>query len=296
MRLCLIRHAHALRGENDTRRPLSERGRQTCAHVASFFRHNGRLRPGQLWHSPLTRATETAIGLATGLEADIPLVETDGITPLDNPMIMAQRLAMYPSSMTSLSSVMSLTSAPWPLCWSRVAPTPWPFISRKVPSCACAPPRTCIPAAPYLVGVSPGTSLQSFYPPTSASRASSATLRTRAPNSLVLQRSRRALPDAPSAPPDRDRATHSTSQPRLLPFRLPTPPNALLRQASHHSPRPPHTPSPAITTTLPPNNSWIQVWDGNGKSSATFTVIVLCTPAPTVETTFRSVFVLQKFA
>lgn len=96
MRLHLIRHAHAVEHDVDALRTLSERGRQTTAHVAAFFRHNAQLRPGQLWHSPLRRAYETASALATGLEIDIPLVETDGLRPDDDPNIMAQRLALYP--------------------------------------------------------------------------------------------------------------------------------------------------------------------------------------------------------
>ncbi|MCF3651378.1 SixA phosphatase family protein [Synoicihabitans lomoniglobus] len=97
MRLYLIRHAHAPAGDNDAARPLSERGRQTTAHVASFFRHNGNLRPGQFWHSPLVRAYETAVALEAGLELDVPLVETDGLLPGDDPLIMARRLAEYPT-------------------------------------------------------------------------------------------------------------------------------------------------------------------------------------------------------
>ncbi len=96
MRLFLIRHAHALDAEVDALRPLSERGRQQAAHVASFFRTNGHLRPAQLWHSPLVRAYETAAALATGLEIDAPLVETDGLRPEDDPESMALRLAVYP--------------------------------------------------------------------------------------------------------------------------------------------------------------------------------------------------------
>ena len=96
MRLFLIRHAHALPAEQDDLRELSERGRQTTAHVATFFRQNGGLRPAQVWHSPLRRAFETASALVTGLELDIPLVETDGLRPEDAPATMTQRLAVYP--------------------------------------------------------------------------------------------------------------------------------------------------------------------------------------------------------
>ncbi len=96
MRLFLIRHAHASAAPTDAQRPLSERGRQQVAHVATFFRTNGHLRPAQIWHSPLVRAFETASALATTLDLDIPLVETDGLRPEDKPDLMATRLAAYP--------------------------------------------------------------------------------------------------------------------------------------------------------------------------------------------------------
>ena len=97
MRLFLIRHAHAEReAVDDASRPLSERGRQTSAHVASFFRTNGQLRPAQVWHSPLRRAFETANALVAGLEIDVPLVETDDLLPWDDPLRITERLATYP--------------------------------------------------------------------------------------------------------------------------------------------------------------------------------------------------------
>ena len=97
MRLFLIRHAHALAHENDARRPLSERGIDTTKKVAAFFKTNGRLNPRQFWHSPLQRSFETAADLVSEMQLDSALVETDGLAPFDDPMIMAERLRIYPT-------------------------------------------------------------------------------------------------------------------------------------------------------------------------------------------------------
>lgn len=98
MRLFLIRHAHALDHANDAKRPLSERGQITTRQVAAFFKTNGHLRPAQMWHSPLQRAFETAADLVTHLDPEIPLVETDGLLPFDDPAIMAERFRLYPTT------------------------------------------------------------------------------------------------------------------------------------------------------------------------------------------------------
>ncbi len=98
MRLFLIRHAHALDHADDAQRPLSERGRKITHQAAGFFKANGCLRPAQVWHSPLQRAFATAAGLITELDPEIALVETDGLLPLDDPAIMAERLRLYPTT------------------------------------------------------------------------------------------------------------------------------------------------------------------------------------------------------
>lgn len=98
MRLYLIRHAHALDHAIDAQRPLSDRGQQATRAMAEFFKGNGRLTPAQVWHSPLQRAFETAADLVTHLDPDIPLVETDGLLPLDDPQIIAERFRLYPTS------------------------------------------------------------------------------------------------------------------------------------------------------------------------------------------------------
>ena len=94
MLVYLVRHAQAVPEEEDPRRPLSVRGRKTVRQIATFFRSCGALQPGQVWHSPLWRARETAEILGRGL--GLPrkaLVETPGLLPDDDPAEIVHQLA-----------------------------------------------------------------------------------------------------------------------------------------------------------------------------------------------------------
>lgn len=92
-----MRHAHAVPAEEAIERPLSDRGRAAMEQIAAFFVHNAALSPAQVWHSPLVRARETADLLVHGLRLDCARVETTGLLPDDDPSLMAERLAVYPS-------------------------------------------------------------------------------------------------------------------------------------------------------------------------------------------------------
>jgi phosphohistidine phosphatase len=92
MLLHLVRHAHAVTAEENARRPLSSRGRDEIARLASFFTLNGAFRPAQVWHSPLLRARQTADDLVDRLELDPLLIEIPGLLPEDEPLLLAERL------------------------------------------------------------------------------------------------------------------------------------------------------------------------------------------------------------
>jgi phosphohistidine phosphatase len=96
MQLFLVRHAHAVTALEDPRRPLSDRGRADLARLQQFLRGARAFRPKQYWHSPLVRASETAMLLCQGVEPEALLVETDDLLPEDDPLAMAERLAGYP--------------------------------------------------------------------------------------------------------------------------------------------------------------------------------------------------------
>jgi phosphohistidine phosphatase len=92
MTIYLIRHAHALEGEDDAARPLSKRGRTQVRQMGRFLRRTGSLASGEFWHSPLVRARDTAGLLAKKLKRRIKLVEVKGLLHSDNPAVMAKRL------------------------------------------------------------------------------------------------------------------------------------------------------------------------------------------------------------
>ena len=93
MKLYLIRHAHALDGADDAARPLSGKGRTQVKRLASFLRASGAFAPEEIWHSPLVRARQTAELLAERLKLDAPRREVTGLAPMDDPRVIAQRLA-----------------------------------------------------------------------------------------------------------------------------------------------------------------------------------------------------------
>lgn len=93
MKLFLVRHAHALTEEEDPRRPLSARGNATTRRLAVFFRASSALSAVRaVWHSPLPRARETAELLVKEAGIDAALVETAGLQPEDDPVVIADRL------------------------------------------------------------------------------------------------------------------------------------------------------------------------------------------------------------
>ena len=83
MHLYLIRHAHALDGDNDAARPLSPKGRKQVRRLADLLRDAGAFEAREIWHSPLRRAHETAGLLARRMQKGAKLKEVAGLTPDD---------------------------------------------------------------------------------------------------------------------------------------------------------------------------------------------------------------------
>jgi len=126
MQLYLIRHAHAVDSPDDFSRALSSRGRSQIDGLVRFFRANDLLRPEEVWHSPLTRARETAQRLGTGLGWKIPFRETDLLEPERNPQALMKSLTAvnHPLALVAheplLSSLGTLlvNGSPWPLIFT----------------------------------------------------------------------------------------------------------------------------------------------------------------------------------
>ena len=91
MLLYLVQHGDAKREEEDPSRPLSEKGIRDVKGVAS---HISRLNIGveEILHSGKLRAKQTAEIMAEKLKIEKGISETDGLAPLDNASIWAERL------------------------------------------------------------------------------------------------------------------------------------------------------------------------------------------------------------
>jgi phosphohistidine phosphatase len=92
VKIYVVRHAHAVDGEDDDARPLSERGRKQIRRMAAFLRWNQLLATREFWHSPAVRAQDTAERFAKRLKTRAKLVEVTGLRHADDPAIMAKRL------------------------------------------------------------------------------------------------------------------------------------------------------------------------------------------------------------
>lgn len=91
MLLYLVQHAEAKREEEDPLRPLSRKGLADINKVASYISKPD-MNVVQIFHSGKLRAKQTAEVLLENLKPVKGLTETDGLNPLDDPQIWAERL------------------------------------------------------------------------------------------------------------------------------------------------------------------------------------------------------------
>jgi phosphohistidine phosphatase len=91
MTLYLIQHAEANPEEKDPSRGLSEKGlsdiKKTAQHASRLS-----LKVDQIFHSGKKRALQTAQILSENLNPKEGLSESDGLAPMDDPKIWAERL------------------------------------------------------------------------------------------------------------------------------------------------------------------------------------------------------------
>ncbi len=93
MKLFLLRHAEAQAGTPDAQRALTPHGRQTVADLARFLSGRLTLDIDAVWHSPLVRAHETARLFCEAAGLDVPRQAVDGLQAMDDPAVIAERLA-----------------------------------------------------------------------------------------------------------------------------------------------------------------------------------------------------------
>jgi phosphohistidine phosphatase len=91
MFLYLVQHAEAKREEEDPSRPLTENGIQDIKKTAS---HASKLniKVEKIFHSTKLRAKQTEEILSENLNPIGGVLETDGLAPMDHPVIWAERL------------------------------------------------------------------------------------------------------------------------------------------------------------------------------------------------------------
>jgi len=99
MHLYLVRHAEAKKEEEDPERGLTDGGFRDIARTALFAREQGVI-VRTILHSGKKRALQTAQTLANYLRPEKGVEQAEGLSPLDDPAIWADRLAgMHDDSM-----------------------------------------------------------------------------------------------------------------------------------------------------------------------------------------------------
>lgn len=91
MLLYLVQHGEAKREEVDPARPLTEKGRNDVAKVGKFVA-GAHVRVERIFHSGKLRALQTAEILGEAFQSSLDIAEMDGLSPLDDPLIWAERL------------------------------------------------------------------------------------------------------------------------------------------------------------------------------------------------------------
>ncbi len=92
MLLYLVQHAEARSEAEDAARDLTEKGRMDIESVAHHLKRLN-LQVRQIFHSGKTRAQTTAQVLARHLQPPAGISKAQGLAPLDDPEIWADRIA-----------------------------------------------------------------------------------------------------------------------------------------------------------------------------------------------------------
>ena len=91
VRLYLVQHGEAKREEEDPLRPLTERGKAEVEEIAKFLAEAG-IKVERILHSGKLRASQTAEILGRYLKPPKGIKATDGLEPMADPRIWAERL------------------------------------------------------------------------------------------------------------------------------------------------------------------------------------------------------------
>jgi phosphohistidine phosphatase len=95
MNMYLVRHAEAKSDQEDPLRPLSAKGHEDMTRVAAYLSQLN-IPVSKIFHSTKVRAKQTAEILFEHLRPGRGVSEADGLSPLDEPAIWAERLRDMP--------------------------------------------------------------------------------------------------------------------------------------------------------------------------------------------------------
>lgn len=93
MRLFLLRHAIAKDGMTDEERPLGNTGLAQIKRLCNFLNKGTFSGVAQIWHSPFTRALQTAVVFKDNMAMSAPLVEYRNMRPIDDACDLARSIA-----------------------------------------------------------------------------------------------------------------------------------------------------------------------------------------------------------
>jgi phosphohistidine phosphatase len=91
MKLYLVQHGKALSKEEDPSRSLSDAGVVDVKKAAGLLSTIG-VRPDEIHHSGKMRALQTAQIIAEHLRVEQPVIQSEGLSPMDDPALWAENL------------------------------------------------------------------------------------------------------------------------------------------------------------------------------------------------------------
>ncbi|MCP4569854.1 MAG: phosphohistidine phosphatase SixA [FCB group bacterium] len=92
MKLYLVQHGEAAVRQGESERSLTEKGISNLLKMTAFMDIHAGFSVGAIYHSGILRARQTAEILAEHIKPPVKLQETDGLAPMAQPEIWAERL------------------------------------------------------------------------------------------------------------------------------------------------------------------------------------------------------------
>lgn len=92
MRLYLVQHGLAKNNAEDPKRPLTNEGLEETRKVAAYVSRLEIVQLNKIYHSGKTRAHQTADVFGEHLMLPGGVEQADGLAPLDNPAVWAERI------------------------------------------------------------------------------------------------------------------------------------------------------------------------------------------------------------